>query len=323
MKIGVLTTQPFGDLSFEETIDRLSEMGVEAVELSVGGYLGSPHLEPEVVADNEGERKRIRGMLDDRGLEISALSVHGNPIHPQQEIAEKHRNDFERAIRLADKMNVNVVVNFSGCPGASEKAKHPNWITFPWPDEHADVLEWQWEERIIPFWRSIAEIAEDRGIEIGIEMHPNMSVYNPESLLKLRKKTNDRIGANFDPSHLYWQGIEPTQAIRKLGEEDAIKHFHAKDTGIYGYNSRINGTLDTKPFTEVEDRSWIFRSVGYGHGEHHWKEIISALRLSGYDGVLSIEHEDPIASIDEGLEKAIDILKRAVLKEEPGSLSMV
>ncbi|MFB6151707.1 MAG: sugar phosphate isomerase/epimerase family protein, partial [Haloarculaceae archaeon] len=156
------------------------------------------------------------------------------------------------------------------------------------------------------------------GVNVAIEMHPNMLVYEPTSMARLREATNEYVGANFDPSHLYWQGIDVTAAIRFLGERDAIHHFHAKDTALYEENARVKGYLDTEPYTEEPDRSWLFRSIGYGHDESHWKDIVSTLRMVGYDGALSIEHEDSLTSATEGLEKAVDVLSRAVFETTPG-----
>jgi len=317
LKIGVLTSQPFPDQPLDEVLEYLSSRGVECVELSCGGFLGSTHLEPEKAMKDDSEIERILELMDEYDMEISAISAHGNPIHPQEEKAESYDNDLRTAIELADRLGVDVVNGFSGCPGASEDSKYPNWITFPWPPDHTEALEWQWEERIIPYWKDLSKFADEKDVEIGIEMHPNMSVYNPETMIKLRDETNERIGANFDPSHLYWQGIDVLEAIQELGERDAIKHVHAKDTRIYDHYKRLNGVLDAKPLSDIKNRAWNFRSVGYGHGESHWKEIVSALRLIGYDDVLSIEHEDLLASTQEGLEKAIDLLKRAIFKEEP------
>ena len=154
-------------------------------------------------------------------------------------------------------------------------------------------------------------------------MHPNMLVYEPHSMQRLRDAAGDRIGANFDPSHLYWQGIDVTEAIRFLGEDDAIHHFHAKDTGLIESNARTKGYLDTAPYTDELNHSWLFRSIGYGHGEEHWKEIVSTLRMVGFNGALSIEHEDTLTSGREGLEKAVNVLDRAVFETTPGEVHWV
>jgi sugar phosphate isomerase/epimerase len=207
--------------------------------------------------------------------------------------------------------------DMEGLPAGGPNDEVPNWITAPWPPEHADALEYQWEVAV-DYWADVADHAEEHGVDVGIEMHPNMLVYEPWGLLELREETGDRIGANFDPSHLYWQGIDVTEAIRLLGEEDAIHHFHAKDTAVYEANAREKGVLDTAPYTDEPNRSWLFRSIGYGHGEAHWKDVVSTLRMVGYDGALSIEHEDSLTSANEGLEKAVDVLSRAVFETQPG-----
>lgn len=151
-------------------------------------------------------------------------------------------------------------------------------------------------------------------------MHPGFCVYNPATMLRLREAVGDVLGANFDPSHLIWQGIDPVAAIRKLG--DAIYHVHAKDTKLDKYNIATDGVLDTKHYGDEINRSWVFRSVGYGNGEQYWRDLISALRLVGYDRVLSIEHEDSLMSIDEGLKKAIDFLRPSVINEpKPTTMS--
>ena len=144
-------------------------------------------------------------------------------------------------------------------------------------------------------------------------MHPGFCVYNPETLLRLRAAVGDVIGANFDPSHLIWQGMDPVAAIRELA--GAIYHVHAKDTKIDQYNTAKNGVLDTKHYGDELHRAWVFRTVGYGNGETYWRDLVSNLRLVGYDRVLSIEHEDSLMSIDEGLRKAVTFLKPIVIEE--------
>ena len=216
------------------------------------------------------------------------------------------------AVLLAEKLGVKRIITFSGCPGGSPEDKTPNWVTCAWPDDFGKILEYQWNEVLIPYWRETSAFAAAHGIEkIAFEMHPGFCVYNPETLMKLRKAVGPLIGANFDPSHLFWQGIDPVAAIRYLGE--AIYYFHAKDTKIDPINCPVNGVLDTKNFTDEINRSWIFRSVGYGHDYTVWKDIVSNLRLVGYDDVLSIEHEDSLMTPTEGLQKAISFLKEVLI----------
>ncbi|MDR9430586.1 MAG: sugar phosphate isomerase/epimerase [Natronomonas sp.] len=316
MKVGVLTVL-LGDQPLEDAVEYLDEIGVEAVELGCGGYVGDDHLPTQDVLDDEDAQSELLALLDDHGMDLAALATHNNPIHPDEDQAEADDAQFRDAIALAGQLGVDTVVNFSGLPGGSPTAQVPNWITAPWPPDHAEALEYQWEVAI-DYWSEIAPLAEEHGVDIAVEMHPNMLVHEPHGLLSLREATNERIGANFDPSHLYWQDISITDAIRLLGEHDAIHHFHAKDTKVYEEQARTRGVLDTQSYGDVADRAWIFRSVGYGHGEQHWKDVVSTLRMVGYDGVLSIEHEDALASPTEGLEKAVDVLKRARFVETPG-----
>ena len=254
-------------------------------------------------------------MIADAGLSISALSCHGNPLHPDPAQALEADKIFRRSVRLAERLDVPVVITFSGCPGDGDGARHPNWITTPWPPEYLDVLEWQWAEKAVPYWTGAARFAADHGVRVALEPHPGFLVYNPETALRLRAAAGDAIGVNFDPSHMYWQGIDVPTAIGALGQ--AIFHVHAKDVLLDRANISTNGVLDAKSYRRMGARSWLFRSVGWGHDEVEWKRTISALRLAGYDSVLSIEHEDALLSIDEGLQQAVTFLSRLVPTEPP------
>ncbi|WP_137285446.1 sugar phosphate isomerase/epimerase family protein [Halorussus salinisoli] len=317
MDIGVLTV-PLGGQSLDDALAYLHGIGVDAVELGCGGHPGDTHLPREEYLDDDEAQNHLFNLLDEYELRISALATHNNPLHPDDEKAERADTELREAIELADQLDVNAVTTFSGLPAGSPNDETPNWVTAPWPGEHAEAHRYQWEEVAIPYWQDLAEHAADHGVNVAIEMHPNMLVYEPSGMLRLREETNERIGANFDPSHLYWQGIDVTDAIRFLGEHDAIHHFHAKDTKVYDANARYKGVLDTVPYDEEANRSWLFRSVGYGHGEDHWKDVVSTLRMVGYDGALSIEHEDSLTSSNEGLEKAVAMLQRAVFRDQPG-----
>jgi sugar phosphate isomerase/epimerase len=317
MDIGVHTPPLYGK-SLDEALEYLDSIGVGAVEPGVGGHPGDTHLPRDEYLNDEDAQAELQGLLDEHDMRISALATHNNPIHPDEGTANEADRELREAIELADQLDVNTVTTFSGLPAGGPNDEVPNWITAPWPSEHADAHEYQWEEVAIPYWRDVAEHAADHGVDVAIEMHPNMLVYEPHGMLRLREATNERIGANFDPSHLYWQGIEVTDAIRLLGEHDAVHHFHAKDTKVYDANAREKGVLDTTSYTDEPNRSWLFRSIGYGHGEDHWKDVVSTLRMIGYDGALSIEHEDSLTSSSEGLEKAVDVLQRAVFETTPG-----
>jgi len=315
MKIGVFTVL-FGDRPLEETLDYLVDAGVEAVEIGTGAYPGNAHCDPDALLSDAAKLDAFRRAIERRGLVLSALSCHGNPLHPDEPIAAAHRAVFDRTLELAARLGVDRVITFSGCPGGGPDATQPNWIVSPWPPEFAEMLEWQWRERVVPYWTEAARAARRAGVKVAIEMHPNFVVYNAETMLRLRAIAPDVIGCNFDPSHLFWQGADPVAVIHALGE--AIFHVHAKDCRLHRHNIAVNGVLDAKKYTREAERSWIFRTIGYGNDALVWKDIVSALRMVGYDHVISIEHEDSLMSPAEGLRKAIAFLKGVVIAEPPG-----
>ena len=315
MKISVLTV-PLQDRSAEEAFAWLHGLGVESVELGAGGYTNDSHLHPAVLLHSGQAVAALKELLAKYDLSISALSCHGNPVHPNRQRAAADHQTFVDTCKIAQTLGVDTVVTFSGCPGDSAGSKFPNWVTCAWPDDYPAILEWQWERVLIPYWKEAAQIAASYGVRrIALEMHPGFCVYNPETLLKLREAVGPTIGANFDPSHLIWQGIDPVAAIKAL--KGAIYHVHAKDTRIDPQNAAVNGVLDTKSFGQMADRSWIFRTIGYGHDTDYWKSMMSALQLIGYDRAFSIEHEDGLMSTTEGLEKAIEFLKSVIVREKP------
>lgn len=318
MKLGVLTV-PFSAQSLKETLKFLAGLGIQAVELGTGGYPGSAHAPATDLLNDKARLAEFRQTIADSGTVISALSCHGNPVHPQKDIADSFHRDFENTVLLAEELGISRVVTFSGCPGDCPTSQWPNWVTCPWPEDFLKVLEYQWNEVLIPYWAKTGAFAKSHGVDkVALEMHPGFCVYNPDTLLKLRAAVGDVIGANFDPSHLFWQGIDPVAAIKKLGP--AIYHFHAKDCRIDPQNCEVNGVLDTKHYGDEINRSWIFRAIGYGHGYQVWKDMFSALRLVGYDHVVSIEHEDSLMSSNEGLTKAITFLKECLIFEGRGEM---
>lgn len=313
MRVGVFTPL-LAQLPLEKVFEKLRALGIDTVELGTGNYPGNAHLKLDLL-ENRAALKEFKQKVADAGFTISALSSHGNPLHPDRDIARANQEVSRKTIRLAEKLDVPVVVDFSGCPGDSDKSKYPNWVTCPWPPEYLDLLEWQWEKKTIPYWTRHAQFAADHGVRVAIEMHPGFVVYSPETLLKLRAACGNNIGANYDPSHMFWQSIDPIAAIRVLG--DAIFHVHAKDTQIYEANLPRTGVLDTKRYTDERNRTWIFRTVGYGHAYQWWTEFVSTLRMFGYDYVVSIEHEDSLMSPEEGLTKAAAFLNQIVIREQP------
>lgn len=313
MKLGVFTCL-LKNLPLDQALEYFSSLGIEMVEIGCGGYPGDEHANPEVLLNDSKALDEFQTTVKRHNMEISALSCHGNPVHPNKEIAAKFDKTIRDTILLAEKLGLHQINTFSGCPGDWEGAKYPNWVTCPWPEDYLAVLDYQWNDVLIPYWKNTVEFAKNHGVDkIALELHPGFCVYNTDSLMKLRNAVGPEIGANFDPSHLIWQGMDPVACIREMG--DAIFHFHAKDTKIDKINTAVNGVLDTKSYADELHRSWIFRSVGYGNDEIYWKDIISTLRMVGYDYAISIEHEDGLMSQNEGLSKAVEMLKRVLITE--------
>lgn len=317
MRIGVLTAL-YQDLSFEEALDKAAAAGVTAVEIGSGGYPGSQHCPVDDLLESQAKRDEYMEAITSRGLILSALSCHNNPIHPHPEVAKLADDTIRKSVTLAAQLGVPVVNGFSGLPAGSPGDSMPNWVTCPWPPHFTEILDYQWNRVAIPYWQETAHFIADQGIKIAFEMHPGMLVYNVHTMLRMREAAGATIGCNFDPSHLFWNGVDPVAAIRKLGE--AIYHVHGKDVYLDPLNISVNGCNDHKPYSEIAQRSWTFRTIGYGHGLKVWKDIMSAFRLVGYDYVVSIEHEDALMSSDEGLSKAVATLKEATIFEQPGEM---
>lgn len=316
MQLG-LFTPVFGKLSLDQMLAELKRYpSIKMLELGTGCWPGAAHIEVDALLANRDRAREYRNKLSDAGLGISALSCHGNPVHPRPEIAKHDDAVFRRTVALAELLEVPIVVTFSGCPGGSATDVTPNWITAAWPPEYADALAWQWEERLIPYWKEAAGFAASKGIKVALEAHPGFCIYNTETMLRLRDAAGPSLGINLDPSHLWWQGMDIPQVIAELG--GAIFHVHAKDVFLNKPQIARNGVLDTKDYRQMQQRSWLFRSVGWGHDVLQWKTIVSALRLSGYDYVMSIEHEDALASINDGLSSAVNMLNSVLLHELPG-----
>jgi len=301
----------FPDLTLDELVDKYTSLGVEAAEIGTGGYPRSRHCPVEELLADSGKLKDWRKKFEDHNIQIATLSCHGNPVHPDRSIAERDAETFRRTVLLAEKLDVKVIVGFSGCPGANPTDKNPNWITYRWPPEYAAALDWQWKEKVIPYWHQAAKFAREHGIRrIALEMHPNFVVYNPLTLLKLRDAVGEEIGANNDLSHLFWQGCDPVEVIRLLGKQGAIYHAHMKDTVLYPDKVARFGVLNfIFEKQDLNTASDAFRAVGYGHSASTWKDILRAYMEVGYEGILSVENEDPILSGEVGVERALYVLK--------------
>ncbi len=322
MKLGVMAAL-FSGRTLEETVRICAQQGLGAIELPVGAYPGKPFFEPSAVLRDPRAQERIRALLKDHGLELSAISCHGNPVHPDKTIARAHHSAFETAVKLATKLGTDTVITFSGCPGGSPRDRTPNWVTCPWPGDFTDVLNYQWQDVLVPYWTEQAKLCAKHGVRTAWEAHPGFCVYNPETIIRLSEhatkasgfKGKTRLGANLDPSHFFWQGIDPVLSAQVLGEAGLLFHVHAKDTELDRHQGPRNGYLDARPYGQLNERSWSFRTCGDGHGHEFWKPFVSMLRRQGYDHVLSIEHEDALLSVEEGFRRAIAFLKEAIITE--------
>ena len=305
MKIG-LVTDSLGHLPFEEMLDTAQKMGIAEIELCCGNWSSAPHLDLALMLESRMARQALLEMIDTCGMTISALNCSGNPLHPGPSGAAHHLVTRQTII-LAELLGVKRVVAMSGCPGGPGDA-NPNWITTAWPPETAGVLRWQWDEKIIPYWNDIAALAREAGVtKLALELHGQQAVYNVATLRRLRDAVGPVIGANFDPSHLFWMGADPLAAIAALGP--AIHHVHAKDTRIIADNAAVNSLIDTTPMADLAARSWAYVTLGHGHDAAWWAHFCAALRAAGYDDVLSIEHEDVALAPEDGVAQSVALLR--------------
>jgi len=319
MKLGMLTVM-MADQPVEKVLDLMMNYKMEAVEFYSGAMFSNAHCNPDELLEDDEKLKSFKKMLSSRNIFISALSCHGNPLHPDPKIGPVHAESIRKTILLAEKLEVDRIVGFAGCPAGCEKDTMPNWVHEPWPDWFPEMLNWQWEKKLIPFWKDMVKFMKQHKVKyFCFELHPGDMLYNPESLFKLRAAVGEEICCNYDSSNIEWQGIDTLEAIIALG--DTIKHVHAKDCKTYVNNSSINGTLDPKPYSDELHRSWNFRTVGWGHGQEYWTQYLINLRMIGYDYVMSIEHEDSLMSAAEGLEKAVNYLRTIILKQKPGPMT--
>jgi len=311
IRIGVFDPA-FRDLSLEQMIEVIKEFKIEAVELGSGNDPGNPHCDREGLLADSSKRRAYAAVFEKNDLMISAFSCHGNPVHPNRDIAQHDDRVYRQTIDLTAQMGVNRMVCFSGCPGDGT-GKHPNWIQSLETDEWVELLEWQWREVLIPYWKDLAAYARQRNVLIAVEMDSGNSVFNVATLLKLRHAAGDNVGANLDFSGIFQLGIEPTAVLKKLGEESCIYHMHGKDIWIDPGNTAVNGLVDMTPYDDLAHRSWSYADIGFGHDLVVWKSIAETLKAVGYHHVISIEHESPYTSDRIGVARSAQALRQVLL----------
>jgi sugar phosphate isomerase/epimerase len=304
--------------SLEEALDWIvAELPeVEGVELGAGGYSPAPHCDAAELADSAPARERLLSALADRGLELYALNVSGNPLHPDPTVAGRHQRELERGIRLSAELGASRLVVMSGCPGPSPReAPAPHFVGGGWLPDLEGVLEWQWTERVLPYWRERSRDAQAAAPDLRLcfELHPGTCVYNVQSFERLAE-AGSNLAVNLDPSHFFWQGIDPLAVVERLG--DRVAFVHGKDTLELPENRDLNGVLDARWPGRPEEMPWNFATVGRGHDRNWWARFVTALRHAGYDGPLCIEWEDPFVEPEESIRESARVLHEAIAREE-------
>ncbi|AIF52696.1 sugar phosphate isomerase/epimerase [Pelosinus sp. UFO1] len=311
MKLSICTDS-MGNLSYEDMLDKVKGMGIDYVEMTVGGWSPAPHIRVDELLGSEEKLAAFKKALTDRGMGIAALNCSGNPLDPGP-MGEAHRAAVDKTLELAKLLRVEKIVSMSGLPAANAKDTVPNWITYTvsWPATLQDVMKYQWEEVAIPYWKKVVEKAKSCGVKkIALENFTSMLVYNPETLFKLRNAVDPMIGLNLDPSHLMFMGADPIQSARALG--DAIHHVHGKDVRIERGLAEVNGLLETKVVEDCANRAWNYVAVGCGHDLQWWKEFFSVVKMLGYDEHVSLEMEDLTMSVEAGIKTSVDALKQSI-----------
>jgi sugar phosphate isomerase/epimerase len=311
MKIGMVTDS-LAHLSFDDMLDTAARLGIKGVEFNAANWTSAPHLNLKALLASAAERRGFLTSVKERGLKIIALNANGNQLHPTE--GETQSAALYDTIRLAGVIGVETVVMMSGLPEGAQGDKTPNWVISSWPPETQTMLKYQWQERLLPYWARLAKFAKEQGVKkLAVELHGNQLVYNVPSLLRLRKETGTIVGANFDPSHLMWMGADPLAAIDALGS--AILHTHAKDTFINKPVCATTSRLENGSLMDIPGRAWSYITLGYGNGQGFWKDFCYRLRMAGYDGWLSIEHEDVMLSREEGVKKSVELLQAVAPSE--------
>lgn len=244
MKLGLLTDSA-SQRSLEGALDLAAELRLDYIELATGNWSNAPHIDLDELTESSSARDRLVSAIADRGLTLSALNCSGNPLHPGPS-GRTHDEVTRKTIALAPQLGTDRVVMMSGLP-AGPGDSHPNWVTVAWPRETADLLRYQWDDVLVPYWTDLASFAHNQGVEkIALELHAHQLVYNVPTLLALREAVGPIIGANLDPSHLMWMGSDPLAAVDGLG--NAIHHVHAKDTALTTH-AGLTSVLETRPST--------------------------------------------------------------------------
>lgn len=309
MKIGMVSDS-LANLPLDDMLRVAAAMGVQGIEFNTGNWSTAPHFKLDTLLGSVSAREEFQGAVAEHGLEIAALNCNGNPLHPRD--GRTQDKVVRNTIRLSGLMDLGTVVLMSGLPAANGVDTLPNWITTSWPPENQTILDWQWSEKLLPYWRELVVFAVDHGVErLAIEMHGGQLVYSPKTLMRLRQEVGDAVCANLDPSHLMWMGADAILAVDYLGP--AIAHVHGKDTFINRSVAAVSSLLENGPLESTAARAWTHATIGVGHDLKWWTDFCYRLAMNGYDGWLSIEHEDATMSRTEGLKRAVSLLSQTAI----------
>ena len=215
------------DRSWEQMLDSAKQQGIHLIEACAGGHVPKVHYDPIRLASDQSAFDTFRGSLEERELRICSFSCHGNPIHPNEAIAEAAHADLVATCKIASRLDVHHISLLAGTPGGGPDDRTPNWIINSAFVMWKEAYKWQWDERIIPYWKQAAKIADEYDVQLCIEPHTGDAVYNTQTFLRLREEVGPTIGMNLDPSHLWWQGIDPIVFVETIAK--AIYTCHVKD----------------------------------------------------------------------------------------------
>lgn len=296
-------TAALPDRSLQSLLEQARQWQIQALELGVGGYPGTAHADALTLREQPDERRQLQQLIRDHGIGHLVLSCHSNPLHPDAAFARHADQLLHATLELAHEWSVETVVAFSGAAGSGSVL---SWPVAPWPDEYPEFRARIWTEQLIPYWQGIHERADQLGINVALEMHGGFLVHSPGTLLELRQACGHRIGANLDPSHFWWQGLDPLAGVDLLGE--ALCHVHLKDWQADPEQQALWGLLDPRPMT-TRPRAWQFRVPGRGHDSGFWQPFLDRLVARHFTGMLSIEHEDPDKPAGEGIAEAIHYMR--------------
>ena len=302
---------------FEQGLAFAQELGVKGMEVAAGGQAAKEYCDLDKLLADDGELRRWLDAYARHDLEVVSLSCHGAPLMPNESIASEYRRQFRQACELMEKIDVRRMTLVAGLPEGGEGDTCPAWITQQTQEPNLgfwlDTLEWQWEKRLIPYWKEQGKIAADHGVTLCFEMQVADLLHNPVKLKRFHDEVGPVVACNFDISHMWAQSIDPVAALRYLGP--LVQHVHLKDTYINQEVVRLHGMNNTTSSRRPEERSWNFTQIGWGHDEAAWREVITTLRFIGYDDILSLEMECEYMSVEEGLRKSVEFIKPIMFEE--------